>query len=75
MIEPSILRSMSFVKEKLDAAIICLLYVKSASQMADVLTKDCLKRYFLHSVARWVYMMYLPILRRSVGVCCKHKWN
>ena len=51
-----------FIKEKLDRGIICLPYVKSASQIADILTKGYLKRLSLHLVARWVYMMSLPHL-------------
>ena len=40
MIEQNILRSIvTLLKEKLDEGVICLPYVKSTSQVADVLTK------------------------------------
>jgi ATP sulfurylase len=35
-----------FIKEKLDEGIICLPYVKSASQVADVLTKGLPEKTF-----------------------------
>ena len=35
-----------FIKEKSDAGIICLPYVKSASQVADVLTKGLPEKIF-----------------------------
>ena len=35
-----------FIKEKLDRGIICLTYVKSASQVADILTKGLSEKLF-----------------------------
>ena len=35
-----------FIKEKLDGAVICLPYVKSSNQVADVLTKGLSEKIF-----------------------------
>ena len=46
MIKPSMSSDRHFIKEKLDGGIICLPYVKSASQVADVLTKGLPEKIF-----------------------------
>ena len=54
-----------FIKEKLDGGVICLPYVKSASQVADVLTKGLLVKIFSTFCSKFGLC---PILRGSVGI-------
>ena len=46
MIKPSMSRDRHFIKEKLDGGIICLPYVKSASQVAVILIKGPSEKLF-----------------------------
>lgn len=36
-----------FVTEKLDSGLICLIHVKSSDQLANILTKDLVVKYFI----------------------------